>query len=1499
MAGNLGKTRDATPGPRPPAKKVRRKKVAGPYRSQSSVPSIRKGATKREHREAPSPPPAPPKKKARRRRDPLATPKLTAPKLQASAKQAAATSAKIRRILAPRHERKYAPLTSATEPKERSNKKVDLLPLAVEQDVIEPAKAAGVLPEHKTIGQKIYQRIAEYGPAAISMTPEIAVAAKAAQAAIRGVEVGGARVGGSAVTKALKAETPAEQAAVTTRVAEKVAAKAQGGVKGVAKRAAKKVTRAEGKADRAVVRRITGAQTRKGYAAEAGVPLKAVKAAAGQNLPVVRGHEEAILDRPGKTLGTTLKIAPGVVTAPVGMAADAGLSVGRLTSEALHTAGVPGFRSYSTDSILDPIKGQAEAQVEFFDEVRKVVLSDDPAYVKKQVENHLGLLLPAMAAPLVARAFKPTYARILEKARRTKEIARAEHGVARRPVTEEAQTVHRHTERRQHRKEEAVRAANAKHHAELETGARGAEVLKHARKAKGPKETIRTLPSQRFVHGPRSTQRVTINPGDAVGFLARLGISRDPKKAELQIEHIRDRIDRDAAAELPKLRINTLDLTDYLLRHKEVLGDPNLWHAVDAYKEQAKTLQTSETARVQPVMQAHAHSFAEPEGLSRKELRAWRAENAAARQANPGIRHFDRVPLEARPHTTAVTRSELKVEISRDRAKLKKAALKGNKKKVRELAAGIAAKRRGLYRELSPEERKAVLDDLAETDVTDPAEIRAHLKKAREAKAAHSDKALEREYLEQADELIRHYGHEEPAYSTQADVRSKGSPSVSAVGGQLPKMPGGEKQRTGRLQEIGAVEESLPGLLRESIRVPVARKHIFANTRDFIEERAVRFNGKTEITSREAGKLIDDGVFNPRDNILIPRQLYKRAFDALEHGDETEMAALKQSLTKDAQTEILKKLGNESAKGRKYVVVPREAATEFFAQTDALSSPQNFVATANRFTSRAILGTSPAWAAMQLLAEGAQAAVAVNPARMARGLKAYAKLPPEKQLAFQTWAGETPGVAIAPKDVQLGLRDGSMAQASDAFGVANKTALGRGLKNLSTAEILGMLDRRKGGIYRRAVLAGKIDRDLNAAMHKFVGGVKGMWREQDAATQHLKSLPLEKQLEWFVDNPKFMKRQQTYLDDVMGNWNALTRHERTLASAVIFYPFVRMSLRWLLWSFPKQHPIKASILYYLGQQNSNEVQKLLHGDPSFFNYAMTPLHSGEGGAPEGFIDLQRMAPGANSLVQGLGGSGEGPAGLLAARVAQPWMTAFGTAVFGVNPLSGHQEPGSGYQAAAELMSLALPVRLAQEHGLIPELPGQGPTGSRTSEAFREEGSKGLTADLRKSVVPVIPKPLDQERHKVRLAKLLEKERENPNPSAFTGQIIQAIFPDDSGRIDRKKVIALVRGRKRGEQADDAANKLEQKMSGIDYGEMSEEQSKALRLITGALHIPLEPEDEAELLAELQGTFHEGPPQIGGGEGGPAIVSKTVKRRSRGKVRRKELPAPAGPTIIGG
>jgi len=311
-------------------KKIKRPpQVAGPYRSRSSIPSIQAKATKHEHRSVPTPS----SKTFNAPTNPLAIPSLPAAikRKQRSLKQETRRKVAKLRALDLLKSKALETLREAKPPPE---------PHTIYQQAryggLKPPKAerksnprAYEKARYEALRQ--HENLKEPEDLTTAITTVIPGAYGAGQI-VKGVaQYGLKEVGEQALTQlAGKGES----------TAIKVASKAQ-------------IPKATVRVARNVGRRVTRKPTIKRppkvepqFSAQ--VPgTAALKGAAGQTLPVVRGHEKAIVENPGKVAKTTLRAAPGLITVPVGIAAHVGTSAGRAGSEALHEAGVPGFRGYS------------------------------------------------------------------------------------------------------------------------------------------------------------------------------------------------------------------------------------------------------------------------------------------------------------------------------------------------------------------------------------------------------------------------------------------------------------------------------------------------------------------------------------------------------------------------------------------------------------------------------------------------------------------------------------------------------------------------------------------------------------------------------------------------------------------------------------------------------------------------------------------------------------------------------------------------------------------------------------------------------------------------------------------------------------------------------------------------------------------------------------------------------------------------------------------------
>jgi hypothetical protein len=1276
--------------------------------------------------------------------------------------------------------------------------------------------------------------------------------------------------------------------------------------------------RAAGRLAGNVARRATGKETTKATesaakaaldkavargesrALSASVPgLKLGKVALGQSLPVVKGHEDALIHNPKGTLKTTARAIPGMVTYPVGVVIKGGITAGRAASTGAHALGIPGAAGYSGKEILAPVAHIPAEQLDFAKQVAKVATSGDPKEVQKEVEDNLGLTLPIMLG-LGSKAAGDKFGkgRIVEAVRKIAEDTRRRRGVEHGPVDGKTPKV---LERTRQRKESASVAAKgrARIHVELTDRQRG---MLEAAKGATRSEVVR----KDVLRGKRGRKvDLKIRDADVASFLQRHPMKLDDPVAMLaEVKRIKKRLKPiPEGMEPPPNQLATRDVIDYIERRPDVLANPDVVRIVREYRKQgaharqnpdlapehserARFLTAASTRdipypeerfprsvrditratpkrgelakdvlrreaqedRVQAkklkrganalVKQAHRRV----EGARRRTLRAKVSEAAAAGEAGVRVSQRDRQILRSSPEYREAVRAHGKARrdlraaqthygnVARDlghrlykdgrlsphsqlavnglkAAEKAATATRANLDRVKAAVLDRAAKEvsaRARGEETGPlaELGRGPVGTLAKLErrggrvleaARNQAKLEGELTNARElAKQRHAeardlaagaarkhkaasevDAALNDEFAREVEGHLRGEGVTEmPEYQHTGTGRTHSAPTYGSSGTKLTEFPGKSKKRAGTAEEHGLVQEGLEPMIRESIARPLSRRESYKAARTVLENNRFAPGGHVEWSARDADELFagPDPVLSSAQWMKVPRQFYKRIGDVLD-GKGPGKGISQQDFQMVGQLEALR--DGKGAKGSHYMIVRKAAMDELVSQlANTLIAPK--LSKANRATSYLILGTSPAWAAMQVIAEYGQASIAqpklLNPAFVRRAIRAYNDMPEEKRQAFDSWVGVTNRTIEKPEDLKLDLKAGDAASAADAYSALERTPYGRFLRSIPTA--IQRVDAWKGGRIRALTALAKVDADLNGHVNHFLRGIGGMDREMGKAIAEMKGKSLAEQASWVADHPKWATKYQGYLDDVMGNWSALTKNERVAAQAMIFYPFMRMSLRWTFYAFPKRHPIRAAILYGMGQQNAEQLHKLLHGDPSYFTqWAMVPVDLG---GEKKLIDLSRIAPGSNALVEALGGSTEGPKGIAAAKVAQPVLAALGTAIYGVSPLSGKQEAGSGWNALAQLLSLS-PVSRTASEALTPagrkkgEGVGQVPIiGDFSTE--RQAALDKLSAKLRGAgsaeryarslAIPPLPKDASKERDSALLGRVLSTLHKN-------------------------------------------------------------------------------------------------------------------------------------------
>jgi len=522
-----------------------------------------------------------------------------------------------------------------------------------------------------------------------------------------------------------------------------------------------------------------------------------------------------------------------------------------------------------------------------------------------------------------------------------------------------------------------------------------------------------------------------------------------------------------------------------------------------------------------------------------------------------------------------------------------------------------------------------------------------------------------------------------------------------------------EHMRQGNLAKADNLDRSLEGLIRGTVNLPRLRAAGKKFGRNFVQEFKTPFtiDGKqkivgqgsqdwTAITAPRSKENPNGGQFDPQSWARFPWREWK---NAIKDPFTTEGALL--GLLKDAEDGKVK--GSEP-----WVLMPREAIKEARAQIN----PEHNIITEGmnkfaRVANRAILGTNPAWAISQVVAEGIPLLMSkpslLNPAKVAsieRDIIRYRKSHPEEATALQATAGASPvgGAALrTPLDMQETYTPALWEKGAKAL-TRGKTA--RSVLSLVKLKALGEFDVRRQNEYRTVLAAAEADKRFRS----WHSSLTGLFDSQARLSQRFKTR--EELWNWLTKDPKGqveLKKITDYVDNIQGNWTAFTRYERALAPFTIFYPFLRYSLRWTLWTFPKTHPVTATIAYTLGEANANQLEKLVGGplaNPIAYAY---PAYQNEKGETAVLPGGSRISPGQSSLTQTL--QSGNPAAILSS--ANPFLGAGLIATTGVEPFTGQQASlPRGEAALNSLLAMPAPVRLSGG-----KLGGQ----SATSKAFAQ------------------------------------------------------------------------------------------------------------------------------------------------------------------------------------
>jgi hypothetical protein len=330
--------------------------------------------------------------------------------------------------------------------------------------------------------------------------------------------------------------------------------------------------------------------------------------------------------------------------------------------------------------------------------------------------------------------------------------------------------------------------------------------------------------------------------------------------------------------------------------------------------------------------------------------------------------------------------------------------------------------------------------------------------------------------------------------------------------------------------------------------------------------------------------------------------------------------------------------GHLQAGAGRLVALPKGIADELLADTKPSGVFGRSLDILKGKQARIMLGLSPAWLQFQVVANALQAGMATKALPhewVIANVKWWRGLSPAQKKAIEPYVGigsfhdaiDTPRMGAAATG---GLVNGYRAFKAHPFWHAPRGPLrGAAISQLNPLDVLFRLDNAQNNFFRRAVLYNRLKREAYDRMGK---NMSVMMRTQDkilgAAPKDAKAM-----IDQLINERGSLEKGAEAVRDFLGDYATKTAKERRwLDRNIMFYGYLRFSLRFAFYTMPVKHPVMTAIIGQLGRLNTDEVRKLLGGDE--LPYSLGKLYFTKGGKIQS-IDLSRANPALNALTGAL------------------------------------------------------------------------------------------------------------------------------------------------------------------------------------------------------------------------------------------------------------------------
>lgn len=479
------------------------------------------------------------------------------------------------------------------------------------------------------------------------------------------------------------------------------------------------------------------------------------------------------------------------------------------------------------------------------------------------------------------------------------------------------------------------------------------------------------------------------------------------------------------------------------------------------------------------------------------------------------------------------------------------------------------------------------------------------------------------------------------------------------AGGNL-RAKAGAKQTGYKLSDSGLVDRS-PLAFEQGIAANVKRRFQWDEVADAMDELALI----RDATLKEANDALIRENLDPSQFVAVNAVKFRDRVDKSD-ADLTDDDLSKVTMDMDEVAREVDRaqrlderpnLPDDYTSNRGWAIVPKAAWEPLQPHTapKSISIAARLIGKGVKtIPSKLILGLNPSWATIQVVNDLTLAALAIGPQRlpgvMLESRNFWRKNPEELERA-QPYIGAT---SFERELTGRGNRTGHLLTSN--IGVAANSMLNAlRVAPLKVPKVGDRLNRHRNPLdwmfqathweadrFRRAVLYDAAKKEAFADMRGATGAaIATLDQLSPAMSAFSKRGDIETKIKELLKSQEKLEQFGTQVDRMMGNFTRFTVAERRILERnIMFYGFVRFSLRYALWTMPTRHPIVSSIMGHLSQLNEQEVRKLLgvRPDEPLLPGLLAKYYFLDGDGKLQEMPLQRMNPALNAITQGTGAS---------------------------------------------------------------------------------------------------------------------------------------------------------------------------------------------------------------------------------------------------------------------